>query len=90
MTKKVQRKGDKNTGGGAITEGESSVTVDGKPIAVHGKSVDPHKPGGVHNSARTVASQSKITANGRAVVMEDDTDTCGDKRTGGSSTVSIG
>lgn len=90
MGKNVQRKGDKNTKNGAIQVGVDSVHVNGKPIAVQGKSVVPHQPSGQHNSSRAKATQSAVKAGGKAVVIKGDSDTCGDKRVGGSPSVNIG
>ena len=41
---RVQRQGDANSAGGVITSGDSSVMVNGRPIAVENLSVTPHPP----------------------------------------------
>lgn len=91
----VQRQGDANSGGGVITQGVGSVTVDGKPISVTGDSVSCHnncgeKGGDPHCSAKTQANQGSVLVEGRAVVTTGAADTCGHSRVGGSGTVSIG
>jgi uncharacterized Zn-binding protein involved in type VI secretion len=91
MGKAVQRKGDKNDKGGSIIQGVDSVLVNGKPIAVTNMPVAPHAPNqNPHLSAKTKNTQSSVMAGGKPVVITGDTDTCGDKRVGGSGDVSIG
>jgi len=86
----VQRVGDKNSASGAIQQGESSVTVNGIAISVTNNPVSPHPGGGPHTNARTNASQSSVTVNGKPVVITGDKDTCGHARVGGSPNVTIG
>ena len=91
---RVQRVGDQDSGGGRITQGENSVRVNGKPIAVVNAPVTVHLPSKGpkdHKHARTQASNnSTVKANGKLVVVTGDTDTCGHKRVGGSPDVNIG
>lgn len=96
MGKKVQRLGDADSAGGIITEGDNTVFVDGKPIAVQGKSVSPHAPfppsnsSPPHQCAKTVGATSSIKVNGKNIVVAGDSDTCGHKRIGGSNSVTVG
>ena len=91
MGKKIQRVGDKNNAGGAILQGEPTVRVNGKPIAVTNMPVSNHPPGrGNHASARTKATQSTLKANGKPVVFTGDKDTCNHVRQGGSPDVGRG
>lgn len=92
MGKAVQRVGDKNSAGGAILQGDSSVMVDGKNIAVDNKSVSPHQPVNQqpHCTAKTKAASSVVKVNGKAVIVTGDKDTCGHPRIGGSGSVFIG
>ena len=89
---KVQRVGDQDSGQGRITQGENSVRVNGKPVAVTDKQVTPHpnnKP--PHTNAKTKATlNTTVKANGKLIVVTGDTDTCGHKRVGGSPDVNIG
>ena len=85
----VQRVWDKNNAGGAISQGDSSVTVNGLAIAVNSNPVTPHG-GGPHSNAKTKATQSSVFVNGKPVVVTGDKDTCGHPRVGGSNNVTIG
>lgn len=89
---KVQRVGDQDSGGGKITQGENSVRVNGKPIAVTNTTVTNHPNGKPpHSNAKTKAGlNSTVKANGKLIVVTGDTDTCGHKRQGGSPNVNIG
>lgn len=86
----VQRVGDKNSEGGAIQQGDSSVTVNGIAIAIGEKPVSPHPKGKPHTTAKTKASQSSVIVNGHPVVITGDKDTCGHARVGGSPDVTVG
>jgi uncharacterized Zn-binding protein involved in type VI secretion len=91
----VQRQGDANSAGGVITGGNSTVRVNGRPIAVDGLSVTPHPCCGrkgcppIHCNATTKGSSS-VKAGGLSVIVSGDVDTCGHARSGGSSDVKIG
>jgi len=95
----VQRKGDRNSGGGIITSGVNSVLVNGRPIAVRGLSVSPHpicgqsdsqdSGGGLHCKAKT-QSNTTVFAGGRPVVVTGAVDTCRHSRVGGSNNVKVG
>ena len=80
----VQRQGDKNNKGEPITQGDSSVKVNGKPIA------PTNAPVAGKGSPRTKNTQSSVKVNGKPVVMTNDRDTNGATRMGGSSNVKIG
>lgn len=84
----IQRVGDKNVAGGAILEGDSTVRIDGIPIAVEDMPVSCHNNfKGPHVHARTKATRTDIKVNGKRIITADDVDTCGHKRGPGSSTV---
>jgi uncharacterized Zn-binding protein involved in type VI secretion len=90
---RVQRQGDANSAGGVITSGDSSVMVNGRPIAVENLSVTPHPPcpkPKTHCNAQTKASESSVLVNGKRIILSSDTDTCGHSRSGGSPDVAIG
>lgn len=90
----VQRVGDKDSAGGTIQQGDSTVLVNGKAIAITNTPVTTHAPYGrgtdPHHRAKTKGSQSTVTVNGKQIVVTGDTDTCGHKRVGGSPDVTIG
>lgn len=90
----VQRVGDKNSAGGEIQQGDSSILVNGIPIAINNSPVSSHAPFGKphppHQAARTRATQTTIDANGKQIIVTGDIDTCGHARVGGSPNVTIG
>jgi uncharacterized Zn-binding protein involved in type VI secretion len=90
----VQRVDDQNVAGGRIIEGDDSVLINGKPVAIDNALVSSHAPYGrlhpPHQAARTRATQSTITANGKQIVINGDIYTCGHVRNDGSTDVSIG
>lgn len=88
----VQRVGDSDSGGGQVTQGDNTVKVNGKPVAVTNAPVTPHpnnRP--PHTNARTQASKNTtVRANGKLIVVTGDSDTCGHVRVAGSPDVNIG
>jgi len=91
----VQRVGDKDSAGGEITQGDSSVLVNGKAIAIPNTTVTSHPPYGkgtqIHRAAQTQSSKNTtVFVNGRPVLVTTDVDSCGHVRVGGSPDVSIG
>lgn len=92
----VCRVGDKNAAGGVIINGDSSVLVNGRPIAVENSRVSPHPCCGrkgcppVHCSAKTTSKNPSVLVNGKAVVTVGDLDTCNHSRNNGSNDVVIG
>ena len=92
----IQRVGDANSAGGVIQQGDSTVLVNGRAIALIDAPVSPHPPcgrkgGQAHCSARTSGTGSpNIMVNNKPVLLSDSTDTCGHKRTSGSGDVSAG
>lgn len=92
----VQRVGDRNSAGGIILNGDSSVLINGRPIALQDASVSPHPCCGrkgcppVHCNAKTKANKSSVLVNGKAVILAGDNDTCGHTRVSGSTDVTIG
>lgn len=96
MGKAVQRVGDRNTAGGVITNGDSSVLINGRAVAIRGSAVSPHPCCGrrgcppIHCNAKTHTSNSTVLVNGIPLIFTDDIDTCGHPRAGGSSDVGVG
>lgn len=96
MAKAVQRVGDKNTQGGVILNGDNSVLINGRAVAVKGSSVSPHPCCGskgcppTHCNAKTQTNNATVLVNGVPLVFSDDVDTCGHARTSGSPNVFVG
>ena len=92
----VQRVGDQDSAGGVILNGDETVLVNGRAVAVRGASVSAHPPCGqkgqppIHCSAKTQTNNSTILVNGVPLVLSTDTDTCGHPRSGGSPDVIVG
>jgi len=92
----VQRIGDQNSAGGVILNGDSSVLINGRAVAVQGASVSAHPCCGqrgcppTHCNARTQANNSTVLVNGIPLVLNGDVDTCGHPRTSGSPDVLVG
>jgi len=92
----VQRVGDQDSAGGVILNGDSTVLINGRAVAIRGASVSPHPCCGakgcppVHCSAKTQAATSSVLVNGIPLVITNDTDTCGHPRVGGSPNVVVG
>jgi len=87
----VQRKGDFNLRGGIVTAGDSSVRVNGRPVATPYSIVTPHPPCSPkafkHCIAVTTGGSKTVRVNGKPLLLTGNTDTCGDKRVGGSPDV---
>ena len=84
----VCRVGDKNDAGGAILTGNSTVLVNGRPVAVFGSKVSPHPDG--HAGAVCTSKNPTVLVNGKPIVTFGDIDTCGHKRIQGSADVIVG
>ena len=82
----VQRQGDSNVRGGVISSGDSSVRVNGVPIAVQGSPITPYNIGKVRAPAVTTGS-STVRVNGRSVTLANNPDSRGTAMLGGSSNV---
>ena len=96
MGKSVQRVGDQNTAGGVITNGDDTVLVNGRAVAIRGSSVSPHPCCGrkgcppTHCNAKTQTNNATVLVNGVPLIFTDDTDTCGHARANGSADVLVG
>lgn len=92
----VCRVGDKNTAGGVILNGDASVLVNNRPVAIIGSKVTPHPCCGargcppVHCAASTTSTNASVLVNGKPVVTFGDIDTCTHTRVGGSPDVIVG
>ena len=88
----VQRNGDANTGGGAISStAQSTVYANDKLISVNGSTVTTHGiyPN-VHAGVTTANGSSTVFAGEIAINRTDDVDSCTHTRTGGSGDVFVG
>jgi uncharacterized Zn-binding protein involved in type VI secretion len=96
MGRAIQRVGDRNTAGGVIINGDSSVLINGRPIAIEGAAVSPHPCCGqrrcppIHCNAKTHSDNPGVSVNGINLIFTDDHDTCGHPRAGGSPDVTVG
>lgn len=92
----MQRIGDRNSAGGVILNGDSSVLINGRAVAVQGASVSAHPCCGqrgcppTHCNAKTQANNSTVLVNGIPLVLNGDVDTCGHARASGSPDVLVG
>ena len=92
----MQRIGDRNSAGGVILNGDSSVLINGRAVAVQGASVSAHPCCGqrgcppTHCNAKTQANNSTVLVNGIPLVLGGDVDTCGHPRASGSPDVLVG
>lgn len=96
MGKAIQRVGDRNTAGGVILNGDDSVLINGRAVAVRGAKVSPHPCCGhkgcppTHCNAKTQATESTVLVNGVPLILADDKDTCDHPRVSGSPDVTVG
>jgi uncharacterized Zn-binding protein involved in type VI secretion len=92
----VQRVGDQDSAGGVIQNGDNTVLVNGRAVAIQGASVSSHPCCGqrgcppTHCNAKTQANNSTVLINGVPIVLSSDVDTCGHPRSGGSPNVFVG
>ena len=91
----VQRVGDQNSAGGVILNGDNTVLINGRTVAIQGASVSAHPCCGAlgcpptHCNAKTQAGGSTVLVNGIPLILTGDVDTCGHARTGGSNNVTV-
>lgn len=96
MGRAVQRVGDRNTAGGVILNGDNTVLINGRAVAIQGASVSPHPCCGqrgcppTHCNAKTQSNESTVFVNGIPLIFTDDKDTCGHARASGSPDVTVG
>jgi hypothetical protein len=92
----VQRVGDQDAAGGVITNGDNTVLINGRTVAIRGSAVSPHPCCGrrgcppTHCSATTQTNNAAVLVNGIPLILTDDVDTCGHPRVGGSPDVLVG
>lgn len=92
----VCRVGDRNAVGGVILNGDPTVLVNNRPVAILGSRVTPHPCCGqkgcppTHCSATATSTNATVLVNGKPIVTFGDIDTCGHARMGGSRDVIVG
>lgn len=92
----VQRLGDPNEVGGVILQGQATVLVNNRPVAVVAARVTAHPCCGaegcppIHCAAETTSTNSTVLVDGQPIVTDGDIDTCGHARTAGSVDVIVG
>lgn len=88
----VVRVGDANDAGGKVTQGIPEFIVDGRPVAVIGSPVTPHRPRRKrrHRRAKTAEGEITFIIGDKKVSLVGDKDTCGHTRVEGSPNFIIG
>ena len=96
MPKLVCRVGDRNAAGGVILNGDATVLINNRPVAILGSKVTPHPCCGregcppIHCAASTTSTNGTVLVNRKPIVTLGDVDTCGHARVGGSVNVVVG
>ena len=85
---KLSRKGDKDSGGGKIVRGASTVFANGIAVGLHVSDITPHGSG-PHKSAKTTSASSTVFAEGVAVLKVGSGNSCGHPITDGSPDVFV-
>ena len=90
--KKLSRKGDKNTTGGKLVRGASTVFCNNKPVSLHKSDITPHDPKKnkkPHCAAQTTEGSPTVFAENLPVVRVGSGNTCGHKIVEGSDNVFV-
>lgn len=89
---KLSRKDDKNTTGGKIIKGASTVFATGKPVGLHVSEITPHKPKPKekpHKAAKTTEGSATVFCEGKPVLFLGAGNDCKHKIVEGSETVFV-
>ena len=90
---KLSRKGDKNTTGGIIKDGASTVFANGLPVGLHSSVITPHAPFGKqhppHKAAKTTQGSPTVFCEGKPVLRVGSGNTCGHKIVQGSPNIEV-
>ena len=77
----MSRQGDKNTTGGQIVRGASTVLCNGIPVGLHSSLITPHMPYGKphppHKAAQTTEGSPSVICEGSPVLRVGSGNTCG-------------
>lgn len=89
--KKLSRKGDKNTTGGKIMRGASTVFANNKQVGLHQSGITPHDPRSKspHKTAKTTEGSPTVFAENCPVLRVGSSNTCGHKIVEGSDNVFV-
>ena len=89
--KKLSREGDKNSTGGKIVRGASTVFANNKPVGLHSSDITPHDPKNKspHKKAKTTEGSPTVFAENTAVLRVGSGNTCGHKIVEGSDNVFV-
>lgn len=90
MGSPISRVGDRNSGGGKLTRGSSTVFLDGRPVALHVSPMTPHSPKPTkqpHKRSVTVGGGGTVFVEGCPVVHVGMKTSCGHVIIEGSGTV---
>ena len=85
---KLSRKGDKDSGGGKIVRGASTVFANGIAVGLHVSDITPNGSG-PHISAKTTSASSTVIAEGVAVIKVGSGNSCCHPITDGSPDVFV-
>ena len=88
------RRGDANSAGGVARSGTPTVLINGRPAVYPGVGVSPHpccpkKGCGAHCSASTGGGSPTVFAEGKPIIRQGDSDSCGHSRSSASPNVNI-
>ena len=89
---KLSRKGDKNTTGGKILRGASTVFANGKPVGLHVSDITPHNPDPgkpPHKAAQTTDGSPTVFCEGKPVLRTGSGNDCGHSIVEGSADVFV-
>lgn len=87
---KLSRKGDKNTTGGMIKTGASTVFANGIAVGLHMSEITPHAPfSSPHKTAKTTDGSPTVFCEGKPVLRTGSGNTCGHKIIQGSPNVNV-
>jgi len=89
---KLSREGDKNTTGGKILKGASTVFANGKPIGLHVSDISPHGPKPnkkPHKAAKTTDGSPTVFCEGKPVLRVGSSNDCGHQIVEGSDNVFV-
>lgn len=89
----LSRKGDKNTVGGQIVRGASTVFANGIPVGLHVSTITSHAPWGKphppHNAATTTSASPTVFCEGAAVLRVSSGNSCGHNIVQGSPDIFV-
>lgn len=89
----LSRVGDRNSAGGQLMRGSSTVMCDGRPVALHVSKLTPHSPWGKrhppHEASVTINGSNTVICDGLPVVFVGTKTSCGHDIVQGSGSVQV-